>query len=436
MIPSQKTIKVLILTYYFPPCTATAGYRPYSWATHFKEHELEPTVITRRWFGTKETRSSFADYEEGAIKTEKHSSYSAVYLPYLPTKKRKVGEQWLRRSAIVRKVYYFLLTLAGELNIDMDGRAAFKTFLYQHLKDNKYDAIIVTAPPFNLVRLAAKLSKKFRLPYFVDFRDLWNNNEMKKGFRYAGTNKILYYLTKKHIGRWIANAEAVTVATPPMVKFIKGLHYKGKIAVLLNGYEKHLYNQNKVQVTRTEKFIVSCIGTLYPEQNLNLFTSGFHLFLKQYPGAAIQLRFIGANFFPTVESFLKSQIPNSYLVITDRIPREQAIQEALQSHVLFYAGWKGYEGILTTKIFDYLAAKKNILIAPGDDSLIDDLVTKTGSGKIANTPGEAAALLSDWYGEWKAKGELSFSGNIDMINDYSREKQTQNLSKLIKEAIF
>jgi glycosyltransferase involved in cell wall biosynthesis len=431
----MKTIKVLILTYYFPPCTATAGYRPYSWATHFKEHEIEPTIITRRWFATKATRSSFADYEDGPIKTEKQSGFTAIYLPYLPTKKRIIGEQWLKRSPMARKIYYFFLTLIGELNIDMDGRAAFQTFLYYHLKDNKYDAIIATAPPFNLVGLAASLSKKFKIPYFVDLRDLWNNNEMKKGFQYSGTDKVLYGLTKKHIGRWIAKAEAVTVATPPMAKFIEALHYKGRIAVLLNGYEKYLYNGNNRRSKANDKFIVSCIGTLYPEQKLDLFTSGFHLFLKENPYASIQLRFVGASFFPEVESFLKRQIPDPYLLITDRIPREEAIQEAVQSHVLFYAGWKGYEGILTTKIFDYLAAGKNILIAPGDGSSIDDLVKKTGSGKIANTPHAVAELLFQWYEEWKNKGELTISGNIEMIDNYSREKQTENFSNLIKHAI-
>lgn len=424
------------MTYYFPPCTATAGYRPYSWATHFREHGIEPTVITRRWSSTKETRSSFADYEDGPIMKDRQPAYTAFSLPYLPTTMRKFGEQWLRKPSVFRKIYYFFLTLTGELNIDMDGRAAFQAFLFHHLKDNKYDAIIVTVPPFNLVRLAARLSKKFTIPYFVDLRDLWNNNEMKKEFRYSGTDKILYSLTKKHIGRWIANAEAVTVATPPMAKFIRGLHYKGKVAVLLNGYEKHLYNGNNRPEARTDKFVVSCIGTLYPEQNLKLFTSGFHLFLKQIPDAAIQLRFIGACFFPAVESFLKSQIPGSFLVVTDRVPREKAIQEAVQSHVLFYAGWKGYDGILTTKIFDYLAAKKNILIAPGDDSTMDDLITKTASGKIANTPEEVSVLLFEWYREWKVQGELSFSGDVKMIEKYSREKQTENFSILIKEAIF
>jgi hypothetical protein len=40
------------------------------------------------------------------------------------------------------------------LNNEIDGALAFQDFIIEHLKDNHYDAVIITVPPFNMLKLA------------------------------------------------------------------------------------------------------------------------------------------------------------------------------------------------------------------------------------------------------------------------------------------
>ena len=421
------------MTYYFPPCSATAGYRPFAWASNLGDDNIKTTVVTRHWESDNNSRSSFVGYNSSPNKVITFNTYKLISLPYNKTLKREIGENWLHNFSLLRKIYYFILAIFGEINIDMDGRAAYSDFLNEYLKNEKYDVIIVTAPPFNLIRLAKELSNKFNIPYIVDFRDLWNNHEMKKGFIYSGTDKILFGLIKKYISFWISDAKLITVATPPMVKFIQQLAYKGKVSTLLNGFERNLYN-NHIRIDgENKKFIISCIGTLYAEQDLNIFVEGFKIFLNNNPHAQLQLRFIGVGFDPNVEIILLNSIPAKYLYTSGRVPRDEAINEALQANILYYAGWKGFEGVLTTKIFDYLASKKNILIAPGDGSSIDDIVIKTNSGKIANSAQEVCSLINTWYLEWEKEGIIQYKGKTEIVEKYSRENQTHYFSKLIKE---
>ena len=41
--------KVLILSYFFPPCNLPASQRSYGWATQLHEYGYHPIIITRNW---------------------------------------------------------------------------------------------------------------------------------------------------------------------------------------------------------------------------------------------------------------------------------------------------------------------------------------------------------------------------------------------------
>ena len=41
--------KVLIISYFFPPCNLTASRRALNWAQNLREFGYDPIVITRKW---------------------------------------------------------------------------------------------------------------------------------------------------------------------------------------------------------------------------------------------------------------------------------------------------------------------------------------------------------------------------------------------------
>ena len=51
--------KVLIIAHDFPPLTSIGALRPESWYNHFKEFNIYPIIVTRKW---TENPNDFKDY--------------------------------------------------------------------------------------------------------------------------------------------------------------------------------------------------------------------------------------------------------------------------------------------------------------------------------------------------------------------------------------
>ena len=128
---------------------------------------------------------------------------------------------------------------------------------------------------------------------------------------------------------------------------------------------------------------------------------------------------------------IENNLPAEITKVTDRVPRYQAIRKTLESHVLFHGGWRGFRGMASGKIYEYLGAGRNILIAPNDYDVIEQIIKDTGTGKFADTPAEFAKVLNDWFEEWKTTGKLAFAGKPEKIKNYTREKQAENLARTI-----
>ncbi|MFM7666825.1 MAG: glycosyl transferase family 1, partial [Bacteroidota bacterium] len=47
--------KVLIISYFFPPCNLTASNRIAGWKKHLPEFGIYPIIVTRNWTGSELT---------------------------------------------------------------------------------------------------------------------------------------------------------------------------------------------------------------------------------------------------------------------------------------------------------------------------------------------------------------------------------------------
>ena len=83
------------------------------------------------------------------------------------------------------------------------------------------------------------------------------------------------------------------------------------------------------------------------------------------------------------------------------------------------------------KIFDYLGARKNIIIAPSDNDVMEKLVKETGAGITADSVGEFVHALEGLYREWKESGTIRYKGKQEAIEYYTRENQTSILAREI-----
>ncbi len=421
--------KVLIVSYYFPPNTGAPAWRPFSWVNNFHKKGIDTTIITRHWTGNENTWDDFVRPNTTPL-TEINNEHYRVYS--LPSKRNKwsVFFSGKGKVAMLFGNFYFLLTaLYGKLNTEIDGTLAFKDFIIEHLKQNKYDVAIITVPPFNMLQMV-DLFYKHNIKVIVDVRDLWNNmmltNNYQPGIQQQFWDKVYSF----HFKRWMKNASRVSVITPSFIDVLVK-SYKGPIDVIYNGYEGYIFNQ--VEKVKTNKFIFSVVGSIYPEQDMSVMLDGLKLFLQDKSSNKIQLRFIGLNIIPALSQQVKRELPSSFVYVSDRVSKEEAIKETKMATVLSYPGWLGTKGIISTKIFDYIASGNPILIAPGDKDIIDDLVVKTKTGESVFSALDFADVLNRWYNMWEENQDIVIDRNSEVVQYYSRENQAMALADIINE---
>src|ERR1700722_6727737 len=76
--------KVLIISYFFPPCNLTASQRAQSWANYLSQFGYKPVVITRRWDHPISHLSDVSKETPPEVLHEDNGNYEVYYLPYRP----------------------------------------------------------------------------------------------------------------------------------------------------------------------------------------------------------------------------------------------------------------------------------------------------------------------------------------------------------------
>lgn len=422
--------KVLIVSYFFPPAQSVAGARVFSWATSFKEFGLQPTIITRHWKGDEANWNELTGDQNGEIQYEQLRDYDIYKVPSKKIQVLRIYTKYFPGSKIISKIIYFLINMFGHFNPEADARSSFRLFLFAHLKDHKYDFMIVSSPPLNSIRLAYELKKKFNLPVHVDFRDLWNNGYMNADFKPGFRMRLIDWFKKIYLISWMKSADSASTVSEPIADFLEKT-FNRKLWVVTNGFEEDLYLN--IHKRHREKFSIFLMGSYYEKQNIDILLKGVLLFIKNKNTNDILISIVGLNINAGVNEKVLSALPQEFIEAKNRVSNREAAQLAIDADVILHVPWQGFKGIYTTKLFDFIASGNNILMAPGDNDVSDNLINKTQTGKIANDEEEVANCLENWFNEWKSTGRIVYHGNKQVINKYRRKQLAEQFAAYLKD---
>jgi len=428
--------KVLIISYYYPPNNNIPSWRPYSWANYFSGEDhgnAEVHVISRYWDGSEK---KWEDQVNPSPQQRNHihhysPTHAAHYLVTHSTLKKilKAAGKFL----LLNKAIYFLSNLFGFHHIEVDTYFSFRKYIQKTFPKGYFDTVLVTSPPLNVLRLGYQLKRHFPTAFFVaDFRDLWDIDELKTDYTPGPKARFYNSLFKRSIRKWLKRYDLVTGVSLPLVKKITALNKNIPFEVITNGFETALLReQSKEQLPA---FTIASIGSIYPIQNMQALTEGIIGFASQNNFSRdIVVQFVGAKATNGgIGHAFGGRLPEGMLSVTDRVDRSEALKLLKSANVLVYPVCMGYQGIYSGKMFEYLASGNNILIAPGDNDVLDELLKETKAGVSKNTGEEVTLQLQQWYDEWKSKGFVSYNGLPEKIDNYSRENQAAKLSRAIE----
>lgn len=416
--------KILILAYYFRPSNTIGANRPNSWAEHFSKLGYEITVVCRHWDGSEKTWEEIIGTSHSHEIVEKNErGYRVFYLPYKKYEYPKLS--------LLAKLNSFWTLFTGQIQPETDGNQ-YLPFLRDLLKKEKFDLVLPTAEPYNLIRVGWILNREFGVPYVSDFRDFEDHFVLAKDpSKNSLFKKFEFECIKFYTKKWCSRTAFISSICEPIADFLGKLCGKKSI-LITNGYEASIFD-SLVPIPNSEQFQFTVLGTIYPRQTIEPMLGGIQIFLEKVKNPRIRFNFIGLETIASVAEQVRAALPPSLTNITNRIPREQALNFGREAHVLFYPGFHQYTGFYSGKIFEYLGLRKNVLISPGDEAVIDRLVARSAAGKIAPDAAAFAQILMNWYSEWEATGALKYFGKEEVIAEYSRENQADLLLSHISQ---
>lgn len=426
--------KILILTYYFRPCSLTSANRTSSWAKYFSKFGLYPIIITRNWDQEINTELDLYKQSGNKIEHKKFNNYEVYYVPYKQSKKDKIlvnSEEG--GNVILRKVFSFFEQLSQFSIGFLDPYHDLYKFADKYLSknSNKIDSLIVSANPFVLFKYGNKLSKRYNLKWVADYRDDWTTTEweLPKGL----LNNFIFNLERKAEKKWVSSASYITSVSDLYTQKISDYTgVEGK--VIINGFF-HEEFENYPETLPFETFTITYIGSIYNEQKIEIFLEGFKAFLKSKKSDVnIKLLFVGLGFSKKQKERILSYTSDisGFVEITGWLDRKEVIEIIFKSQILLLVPAENIKGVPASKIYEYIASNRPILLCPNDYDVMESTIKEFNKSVICNSSKEIVAQLNYL---WENKSLLGESKNIfnQGALKYSREQQAKELVNLLKE---
>jgi len=433
----MKHKKILIIAHFYEPCNVIASHRPKSWAKSLLNAGFEPVVVTRHWTGKEQQWDELlAENTSESVETVR-DGVRVISLPFRKNGFHKLATSKLaKKLKVVRFGIEWLASALGRIEIDRDVNQNYFEPVKQLMQKETFALILVTCNPYNGAPLAARLSNASGVPWIADFRDLWDVSAQKTSDSSVSlADKIRFMFYNKTMFKALKTAHHIVVCSEAFVPFFEQHLSHIQTTLIKNGFESQLFDNYPDTSQSNDSFTILCAGTLYEQQDKQTFADGVKAFLLEEPDARLRIIFMGIKVNPAVCVEIESLFPPAILETTAFVDRTTALKALKNAHVLFYPVWKGYYGIYSGKLFEYLGAHKNILIAPNDNGTLEQLLIETNAGAFPSTALECKEQLLEWYTEWKNSGTLSYKGNEAAIGRYTREAQGELLVSLVTKAL-
>ena len=305
----------------------------------------------------------------------------------------------------------------------------FKEELEKVIKNNNITALIISGGPFIQFKLGYHFKKKYGIQWIADYRDAWTTSTINN----IEGNKIKSTLNKYHRffeKKWIKTASRITASSGPIANSISKITGV-KSTVIFNGFEPSDFQGYEHIPKNKKKFQVAYIGTLYSGQDISIFIDAFKKFIDETKANA-KIIFPGLD----IDAVQKKRIEKSmmgyenFYETSSRIPKSNILKIEKSSHLLLHIAWKGYDGIIASKIYEYIGSGTKILVVPGDNGSIDQIVNEAKCGFILNDSESTFNFLCDEHEKFKQNRTETSSVN-KASQQFTRENQAKELAKLI-----
>ena len=356
--------RVLIITYYWPPSGGSGVQRWLKMAKYLPEFGWEPIIYTPENPELMARDEALLQEIAPNLQVWKRSIFEPYSLyKWLTGKRREVLQPGFiadqpKKAPRKERIALFIRSNFFFPDPRCFWRRPSVRYLTKQLKKEAVDWIITTGPPHSIHLIGKDLHKKTGIPWLADFRDPWTGMYYFKHLKMLGATLRRH---KKAEAAVVREANVVTVVSPQMKRDFLLLNPK-QIEVIPNGYDRDDFRVEFVD--ETGKFTLCHTGLFTRDANPDQLWRALAAMVAEDGDFAQALRIVLVG---QTDGAIGQSIEESGLLghtqFVPYVTHLEAIAYQKGGNLLLLPLKKEVEskGIITGKVFEYLAANKPIL---------------------------------------------------------------------------
>ena len=374
-------MKVLLVTMYFPPAGGGGVQRPLKLAQYLPALGVETHVLAPddpKWV-----------HRDPDLRVPTQAWIHRVR--YLGPQARKPTEELRAADGLERVLLQARITARRLLLPDASvtwNLTAIPAAIRIARREG-IDAVITTSPPPSVHFVGAAVQRATGARWIADLRDPIVANQQRRVDTAAARAR---QAANEQVAKLVARrADAVSCVSEAIATEVRELAARGDVRVIANGCDFDDFAG--LEYTPAARFRITHAGSFFGMRDPRPF---LHAFRDADLDAVA--RFVG-DFRASDREWAESLGLGDRLELVDYLPRRESLRYQRDSEALLLlvpdAGGRG-KGVLSGKVFEYIAAGRPILAAVPPDGAAADLIRETGSGVVVapdDVDGMRAALV-------------------------------------------
>lgn len=387
--PDKGKLRILLVTYCFPPMNSIASHRPYGWARSWQDlgHDVHVLTPAKRGF-------------DGPMDLQRDLTGICIHeVDYLPVRgsappMRLTGEavraeRWERFKTATRRAR-FSLAMFGDPR--MLAYFALVREGSRLIRSRGVDLIVATSPPEVSFFAARALSRRTGVPWVADFRDLWFRDMRLYQSRAASWLSGLVH-------RWlVGNAAALVTVSVGLQKRLAG-YLDRDVLVSYNGFfEDARQCSPRPRPWADDRIHIVYTGRVYPgKQDPEPLFRALDALRR---GADKAASTVSVDFYGFGDTWLRALVAKHRLEdrvrLHGHVPHHESLAVQRAADALLFLDWTDVtaDGVLTGKLFEYFGSGRPIMsLGRRRDSEAALLIADTRCGVTLTSEEEITAFL-------------------------------------------
>lgn len=426
---NERTFKILVIAYYFPPLGLSGVQRTFKFVKYLKNFSWIPTVITT-------DKVAYYAYDHSLVEELNSLQINVIRIKGRePNSIISTKGKLKPPSEIIRKIFSFLSQTFFIPDNKISWAKMAKKKAEELLSKDEYDAIFVSCPPFSVFEQISTLREKFDIPLIVDYRDLWYNS-------YFSTYPTPFHklLNKRKEYRALKKTDAV-ITTNRKIKELLLSYYPfltfDDVVIIPHGYDPEDFERAIISPKPPNKMVLMFSGTFIGYSSPKFFLKAFKEISAERPDVAqnIELHFVG-YLRKENQNLIKKLKLEEFVVDHGYIDHIDSVGKIMSADVLWFTidYKKNIAAILPGKLYEYVGARKPIL-ACVPDGAAKQAVEEYGASFICKPDDiqEIKTAIYEIYTKYR-NNQLPKPAE-EIVNKYRRDYLTEVLVKVIQSKL-